>query len=624
MKGVLLFALLFVVGAVLVASSFYIEKQNAPTGELKKFSSCSEIKNFLETRTPSPSLLERGMGILSTGTKSLQSAPTSADMSSEYSTTNIQVEGVDEADIVKNDGKYIYDVSGNKVVIVDAYPAASAKILSTIQLEGTVQEIFISKDRLVVFGSAEHYYPGPLERKMSSEIMPHYYSGMFVNIYDVSDRANPVLKRNVTLEGSYYGSRMIGDYVYVVANQPFYYTENVVMPKIGAAETRCADVYYSDMPDYYYGLTTILAVNTQVDSQDVNSKIFLQGSAQGLYVSQNNIYITQSSYYGEEKTVVNKVSIDNGKIEYKNHGEVPGTVLNQFSMDEYNGYFRIATTSQNNFITRMMPQVVSSQVASQPSSKNNVYVLDSSLAVVGKLEDLAPGEKIYSARFLSDRAYLVTFKKTDPLFVIDLKDPANPKILGKLKIPGYSNYLHPYDENHLIGIGKEAVEAEEGDFAWYQGVKLSLFDVTDVENPKEISQYSIGDRGTDSYALQDHKAFLFSKDKNLLVVPITLAEINKEQYPEGVPKNAYGEFTWQGAYVFSITLDKGFELKSKITHVEDNSEFMKSGYYFESQYSVKRSLYIGNTLYTLSDKMIKMNDLGNFAEINKVTLPQSV
>jgi len=613
-NGLVMFVLIFVAGAVLVVSSFYIEKSS--TGELKKFSSCSEMKNFLSTQTASRQMYETG--ILSS-TKSTQAPATSQD----YSTTNIQVAGVDEADIVKNDGKYIYAVSGSNVVIVEAYPAASAKILSTIESEGSVQEIFINKDKLIVFGS-EYNYPGPLySESMVAKggfVPPYYSSNMFIKVYDVSDKSNPVLKRNVTLEGSYYDSRMIGDYVYVVANQPLYYTENVVMPKIGAAKTRCADVYYSDMPDYYYGLTTILSVNTQTDSQDVNSKIFLQGSAQGLYVSQNNIYITQSSYDVEEKTVVNKVSIDNGKIEYKTHGEVPGTVLNQFSMDEYNGYFRIATTNQNNFITRIMPQVVSSQVASQPSSKNNVYVLDSNLAVVGKLEDLAPGERIYSARFLSDRAYLVTFKKTDPLFVIDLKDSANPKILGKLKIPGYSNYLHPYDENHLIGIGKEAVEAEEGDFAWYQGVKLSLFDVTDVANPKEISQYSIGDRGTDSYALQDHKAFLFSKDKNLLVVPITLAEINKDQYPEGVPKNAYGDFTWQGAYVFDITLDKGFELKSKITHVEDNSEFMKSGYYYSSDYSVKRSLYIDNVLYTLSDKMIKMNDLESFAEINKVTL----
>ncbi|NIP67558.1 hypothetical protein GWM83_02345, partial [Candidatus Bathyarchaeota archaeon] len=114
---------------------------------------------------------------------------------------------------------------------------------------------------------------------------------------------------------------------------------------------------------------------------------------------------------------------------------------------------------------------------------------------MGRLEDLAPGEKIYSARFMGDRGYLVTFRKVDPLFVLDLSQPTNPKVLGKLKIPGYSDYLHPYDENHIIGVGKETVAAEQGDFAWYQGVKISLFDVTDVEDPREIDKYEIGDRG---------------------------------------------------------------------------------------------------------------------------------
>jgi uncharacterized secreted protein with C-terminal beta-propeller domain len=257
----------------------------------------------------------------------------------------------------------------------------------------------------------------------------------------------------------------------------------------------------------------------------------------------------------------------------------------------------------------------------QSNTKNHIYVLDSNLAVVGRLEDLAPGESIYSARFIGDRCYLVTFKKIDPLFVIDLTDPTNPKVLGKLKIPGYSDYLHPYDENHIIGLGKEAVEAEEGNFAWYQGVKLSLFDVTDVENPKEISKYNIGDRGTDSYALHDHKAFLFSKTKNILVIPILLAEINEEKYPSGVPDNTYGDYVWQGAYVLGVSLDNGFTLKAKITHIEDNATFIKSGYYYDSAYSVKRSLYIGSTLYTVSDEMIKMSDLDNFTEINKLQLP---
>jgi len=279
-------------------------------------------------------------------------------------------------------------------------------------------------------------------------------------------------------------------------------------------------------------------------------------------------------------------------------------------MDEYNNYFRIATT---------VGEVWGG------NSKNNIYVLDENLNLTGKLEDLAPGEKIYSSRFIGNRGYLVTFKKVDPLFVIDLKDPSEPKILGKLKIPGYSDYLHPYDENHIIGVGKEAIDADSElvqqrnlDFAWYQGVKIALFDVSDVENPKELSKVVIGDRGTDSYALQDHKAFLFDKSKNLLVLPITLAEIKGEKTAD----NQYGEFVFQGAYVYRLTLEDGFEFKGRITHYEDNETFLKSGYYlYGGGFNIQRSLYMDNTLYTISNSMIKANNLDNLDEINSVNLP---
>jgi len=279
-------------------------------------------------------------------------------------------------------------------------------------------------------------------------------------------------------------------------------------------------------------------------------------------------------------------------------------------MDEYQGYFRVATTTHN--ISRSWEEA---------TSQNHLYILDMNLDVVAGLEGLAPGEQIYSARFMGDRCYLVTFKKVDPLFVIDLKDPYNPRVLGQLKITGYSDYLHPYGENHVLGIGKEAVAAEEGDFAWYQGVKISLFDVSDVANPKEIGKYEIGDRGTDSPVLRDHKALLFDESKDLLVIPVLVAEIDEEKYPRGVPPNIPGDYVWQGAYVFNISLDEGLGLKGRITHQEDDTELSKSGYYFFSPYSVKRSLYIGDVLYTVSDAKIKMNSLENLDDINEVELP---
>jgi len=308
-----------------------------------------------------------------------------------------------------------------------------------------------------------------------------------------------------------------------------------------------------------------------------------------------------------EKTIIQKISIDGMDIELEDSGAVPGRTLNQFSMDEYKGYFRIATTNSQ---------------WNRDRSANHVYVLDDSMDIVGELEDLAPGERIYSARFMGERLYLVTFRNIDPLFVIDLADPTNPSVLGKLKIPGYSDYLHPYDENHIIGVGKETIEDKERDIAWQQGVKLALFDVSDVEKPKQISKVEIGDRGSDSYALQDHKAFLFSKAKNLLVIPVTVAEIDEEKYPDGVKPQQYGDTVFQGAYVFNLDLD-GFELKGKITHVEDPEKFKKSGrYWYGDGENIKRTLYMDDVLYTVSDSKIKMNDLDDIDdELNKVKLP---
>ncbi len=643
------------------------------TDQVKKFASCDELKSFIKSsETPYyGGGLDIATGAMRTESATQQAvggegAPKTEGGSTDYSATNIQVEGVDEADIVKNDGKYIYTVSGNKVVIVDAYPAENAKILSEIELNGTASNIFINGNKLVVFGS-EGGYGGPYYKTM------YYYpysQNSFIKVYDVSDRSNPILKRDLSVNGSYYDSRMIGDYVYVIMNQPIYMGGEITVPMIasgGEAKSvcNCPDVYYFDVPDYSKRFTTIMAVNTNNDEEEPTGEVYVMGTTQNIYVSLNNIYVTYTKWLSEydfidrivneallplvpldvkvrlneimgynisssskmqeissvvqnyinslsdeerkdletniqekmvviqeeiskemEKTIIHKISINNGKVEYKAQGSVAGNALNQFSMDEYTGYFRIATTTS---------------ASGSANSMNHVYVLDGDLNVVGKLEDLAKGERIYSARFIGNKGYMVTFRQIDPLYVIDLSDPANPKVLGYLKIPGVSDYLHPYDENHVIGLGRDATE--EGRM---QGMKLSLFDVTDVQNPTEVSKYMIGDRGTSSEALNDHKAFLFSKEKNLLVIPVSLVEGDKWN-------------AWNGAYVFSLDLENGFVLKGKVTH--SNQTENETEYYSDYQSQIRRSLYMDDILYTISQKMIKMNTLTDMAEINNVSLP---
>jgi uncharacterized secreted protein with C-terminal beta-propeller domain len=305
-------------------------------------------------------------------------------------------------------------------------------------------------------------------------------------------------------------------------------------------------------------------------------------------------------------TVLYKFSLNNGKIAYAGKGSVPGTILNQFSLDEYNGHLRIATTTGQ--IWR----------DDEHTSKNHLYLLDEHLRLTGKLENIAPGEKIYSVRFMGSRAYLVTFKKVDPLFVIDLKDPKAPKILGKLKIPGYSDYLHPYDENHLIGFGKDAVEQK--DRAYYQGMKVALFDVSDVEHPVEKFTEIIGDRGTESELLHNHKALLFSKEKNLLAFPVTLMQTERNGQEEDATR--YGEFVFQGALVYQLDLQRGFTLRAKLTHLSE-ADLRKAGNgWYDSDLNIRRILAINDMLYTVSPAKIKAYRLADLRESKSLSLTE--
>jgi len=591
--------------------------------QISKFSSYEQLQNFIKTKAEYKQFywgFSRENVILAPGSaEGLVVAEFSVTdhSATDYSATNIQVAGVDEADIVKTDGKYIYLVSGNRTIIVKAYPPEQAQVLSEIELEGTVIGIFINGDRLVVFEQETPYYPYYDVRSGSDEkvYMPYISPKTYIRVYDVSDRANPRLQREISTNGQYISSRMIGDYAYVVVNEPVYEQEDELnLPEISVGEEEkgipAEDIWYSNVSDYYYMYTTIIAVNTQNDDQEPTYETILLGASSNLYVSMDNIYLTFPVWgrdvwgrdvWDSQKTSIHRIHIDGQTMEYVANGEVPGMVLNQFSMDEYEDYFRVATTTHGQ------------------TTKNNVYVLNMALNITGSLEGLAPGETIYSARFMGERGYLVTFKQVDPLFVIDLSDPRHPEELGYLKVTGYSDYLHPYDENHLIGIGKETTDA--GEFAWYQGVKISLFDVTDVNNPLEISKLEIGDRGTDSPVLWDHKAFLFDKARNLLVMPILVAEVDVSKYPEGVPSWAYGEPVWQGAYVFNVSLEQGLQLKGGITHIENLGQLKE---YYYSPFSVERSLYIGDdigdVLYTISQAKIMMNSLEDLDYINEVQL----
>lgn len=676
---------------------------------IKKFSSTDEIKKFLSKKVgDSSSYYPKGMRTLALGDvasvdswgmegvaeESKNAAAgdgMSAPVADDYSKTNVQVAGVDEADIVKTDGRYAYAVADNDVYIIDAYPGDKAEIVSKIEFKDRPQDLYVNGNSLIVFGADNNINANPTFRSFRRQS-----SFTFFKVFDMSDKKNPKLLRDLSYEGSYYNSRMIGDHVYLLVSNHIYnyfYNSEIVVPRafnkgkeIRFCEggVRCPPVYYFDMPYDSYNFVNVVAINVRDNSQNPANDVYLLSGSQSIFASEKNLYITYTKYLSEddllveslkeliyaklpeeyrtrinkieaadeqvlnleektrkilailswygntlpsaeqekfnedlvarmkakykaiapelEKTVIHKIAIDRDKLEYKAVGEVAGQVLNQYSMDEKDGYFRVATTRSRTW----------SQYADEADqeSYSNLFVLDGSLKLVGAVERLARGENIHSVRFMGDRAYMVTFKQIDPLFVLDLRDPKKPAVAGQLKIPGYSNYLHPYDENTLIGLGKET-EEKDGRVT-NGGIKLSLFDVSDIANPKEVDKYVMGESGSYSIAESEPKAFLFSLSKNLLVIPVSV-------YEKGVA--AYPQFAFGGAAVFSVDKN-GFKLRAKIDHsdggVLGTGEPWRGYGHYDS--TVNRSLYIQDSLYTFSSRYMQVNKLDTLGEVKKLEL----
>jgi len=608
----------------------------------------------------------------------------------DFSETNVQVKGVDEADIVKTDGNYLYILSNQNLFIAKSFPAEEAEVLAKIAFDGYPQDLYLSDGKLVVFGS----------EKGDDIIVPfarsfHYNPGnTFFKIFDVESPKAPKVLKEYSFEGRYKDSRRIGDYVYFITDfYNFQFAEGEpLLPRVVDAgqevtgdcvdTTKClfGEVYYFGMPYHSYNFTSVSAINIANTAEKMTRETYVLDSTQNIYASQNNLYLTYREYFDSgkfefdvmhemilprlpeedkvkirtiqsqeefvlneyekrskihyffdkyfnsledsernafekeyeaklkaeymlskdafEKTIIHKIALDEANIEYQISGEVKGHVINQFSMDESNGYFRIATTKSRSW-QEYIPE-------EEKVSYNNLYVLDENLKLVGELERLAPDESIYSVRFMQGRAYMVTFKQVDPLFVIDLADPRNPKVLGELKIPGFSRYLHPYDENTLIGFGQEAGENEWGGIRT-GGLKMSLFDVSKVAEPKELDTLVLGDAGSYSDALYNHKAFLFSKEKSLISVPITLRE--------KVGDNEWGSLSFRGAAVIN-TDGKSFELKGKISHADkDRCGIVPTYNRCYNDATVKRILYIEDNLYTISNEQVKINDIASLEEV---------
>ena len=542
-----------------------------------------------------------------------------------YSKTNVQVEGVDEADKVKFDSRYIYTcVDDTKVAIVDTKEkmkqVADIKCSEVSWANYRIRKFFVDDKYLTVImeGGEERKE----ERKNNDDrrfwLQRDRDSYTGVRIYDISDKKNIKGVRQFKVKGRYEDDRKIGNQLYLITQGEVgwwdknNYDRSDIMPQYidsinghVSKEIDIRNIRYFEW-DECSEYTTISTFNIS-EQKEPNFNI-LMGAVSAFYMNDRSIYLCDDAYIGNEQfkglengsyTNISKYTINKEQVSYACSGYVEGYLLNQFSLDEYNGYLRLATSDSRD-------------------EGNNVYVLDSNMNQVAHLGGLAKGENIYSVRFDGDKAYVVTFKQVDPLFVIDMTKPSAPKVLGELKIPGFSQYLHPIGDHLVVGIGRETDELttqdSQGNVLFTnvvaKGIKLSLFDVTDPKAPKEVNHVILGTKSGYSEALTNNRAVMVDPKRHILAIPVEL------YYNEAVKiTDEYSSTQFSGAYVFKIENGK-LVGKAKLGQID-----MASGKYLRSAYGRPgRVGYIGDTMYYIYGNQINAYNMNDFSRIQAIKL----
>lgn len=557
------------------------------------------------------------------------SSKETASGNNDFSKTNIQVENVDEADVIKTDGEYIYSLSDNKVIITDARDPQNTKVvfeLTSTSYSGTSpEEILLYGNDLIVIGTMR----GPMTT---------------VEVYDITSKENPIKKEAYCVNGRYYTSRLTDGKLYVLSTGHLDYDDG----KVDNSYVENSVTRYISYNDIYYfnnklttAQTTISTLDLDKEKAKVDVSMYLL-ALDNIYVSQDNMYLVADNYYNQkisflpafirlmgtkgiigeakdlyeeddyfyddDETTIYKFALNNGKIKYVGKAKEEGYTIDQFSLDEYNSNLRVALYTDKG---------------------SRVAIFNDKMKKIGETEKVARGEKMYSSRFIGDRGYLVTYLNTDPLFCIDLSDPKNPEILGELQISGYSTYLHPYDETHLIGIGYESEvktnRNSEGkvtsQYAVITGMKMALFDVSNINNPIKISDTQIGDKYTRSAILTNHKALLFSKEKGIIAIPVNTyekeLEISSTNGDLSSLESSYTtnskEYRTEGYLVYGINLEDGFVPKGFIDHSETDPKSY-------SGTNLIRGVYIKDYLFTVSQGMVKVNKLDTLEQVASVLI----
>jgi uncharacterized secreted protein with C-terminal beta-propeller domain len=635
--------------AAALALSACSEEEAAP--ELETFADCEALDTWLDTSASTqvnyvyggwgvPVATRGGEVMEDAGGAAPPSAPQDLGTSGSngdsrtYSSTNVQVDGVDEADLIKNDGEHIYLVDASGLNILNAWPPTQVHSLSRTEIEGSPMSLFFDGlDTVVVFSQLWGESARPVSGGEFSVGDVAWDSSTKITVLDVSDRAAPVVEREIYAQGDLRASRRVGDRVHVVLTDYLYdrwepqgsynnylYAQRQALKNIGAGEwipnlsdhrrsgegwtvtsgdaTRCTDVYKpSNRTDLQF--TTVLSfVPADVDSELQTVGVIAR--ADTVYATADSLYFGMSEYEsgpfpsldGSLDSSLHKFRLtDDGPV-YTASGKVPGTMLNQFSMDEHDGFLRIATTDW-----------------SDERVSNSVHVLEqqgTTLDVVGSVTGIEPDESIYAARFDGDRGYIVTFRQIDPLFTFDLSDPRDPKLVGSLEVTGFSNYLHPFGDDRLLAVGEE-ITAQGS----VEGLQVSVFDVSDFADPRLEDRTVVLGQGW-SEAQYDHHAFTFYEPEHTLALPIQ--RWGTDEFPEA------------SLALFRVDEDAA-DILVPLEEVDHGDWLLAAGgtqLAEEARWcsQVRRSVFVGNFLYVVSNFGIQIVHLDSGRTMDGWLVPE--
>lgn len=557
-------------------STFYYSSEGSGSYEHSYLSETPKIKDKLETRPATDYVTDEKIP--------------------EYSETNKQVKEVDEDDIIKTDGKYIYRLRyKTRIIIYKADGENTTNVTSVImtadndkkEADFNIESFYLYKNHIVVISS--------LTREYELSECDCYYCQQEnikkftrISVYNIEDIENPQLEKTFEQSGGYDSSRVIDNVLYLNSNygvKPYSeVTKNETdryMPLLcidGETKTQSDKNVYLCKNVTSAKYSVLCSYNLDNNSRVDDISFF--GDSEMTYVSENNIYFTDNGDY--DNTVITRVSIDNGKMEKEAETKVNGYINDQFSLDEYSGYLRMVTTIEKKQTT------------------NSLYIFDMNLKLVSSIEKLAKGEYVESVRFLGNYGYFVTFEQVDPLFCVDLSNSENPKIVSELKIPGFSEYLHPFGENKLLGFGQNTTLK-----GWANGLKLSMFDISDPGNVKEEQVTKI--KGDYADYSTNHKAVVVSDTKNL----IAFATESENAHEEYVCSYYYTYYY----HIYSYDEKNGFAEKFKLKIGETDECDI---YYDYDNYSNIRGLYIGDYFYISTNETLTVIDLNTFKTVKTI------